>query len=84
MVTDVESPWDDLLADIWVHQVRLKQGIVACWDGAIADLGLSSSRPPIIYSAVSRPFAAQNPSGLIPMTKLTISAEPWTSASICC
>lgn len=43
MATDVESPWDDLLSDIRVHQVHLKQGIAACWEKAIADLGLSSS-----------------------------------------
>lgn len=74
MATDVESPWDDLLSDIRVHQMHLKQDIVACWEGAIADLVLSSSRPPISSSAFSQPLPAQNPSGLIPMTKLKKSA----------
>lgn len=46
MATDAESPWDDLLSDIRVHQVHFKQGIVACWEGAMADLGLSLSKPP--------------------------------------
>ncbi|KAL2286393.1 hypothetical protein FJTKL_07151 [Diaporthe vaccinii] len=84
MITDIESPWDDLLSDIRVHQVHLKQDIVACFEKAIADLGLSSSRFLIRCSASSRPLPVQNPSGLIPMAKLTRLAEPSTSASICC
>lgn len=84
MITDIESPWDDLLSDIRVHQVHLKQDIVACFEKAIADLGLSSSRFLIRCSASSRPLPVQNPSGLIPMAKLTKLAEPSTSASICC
>lgn len=44
MATDVESPWDDLLSDIRIHQLNLKQGIGACWEEAIAVLGLFPSR----------------------------------------
>ncbi|ROW15159.1 hypothetical protein VPNG_03093 [Cytospora leucostoma] len=38
MAADFESPWNDLLSDIRGHQVHFKQGTVACWDEAIADL----------------------------------------------
>lgn len=44
MSADIASPWDDLVSDIRAHKVHLRHGIFACWEEAIADLGLSSLR----------------------------------------
>lgn len=57
MATDVEPLWDELLSDIRIHQGNLKQGIGACWEEAIAVLGLSPSGSSIICFDLLTPIA---------------------------
>lgn len=48
MVADMKSPWDNLISDIRAEKVNMKQGVVACWEEAIAILGLCSPDIPRI------------------------------------
>lgn len=49
MAADIESPWSNLLSDIRAHQLQLRHDIFACWEEAVADLGLSPWKSPINY-----------------------------------
>lgn len=85
MAADNETPWGDLLSDIRAYKVNLKQGIVVCWEEALAVLGSPSPKIPLTSScgSFSHTLPAQNPNGRFLMTKLTKSTGPLTAARIC-
>ena len=44
MAADNETPWGHLLSDVRAYRVNLKQGILACWEEALAVLGSPSPK----------------------------------------